>query len=127
MTIIQYRSKRKASSGRYHKARKNRAYEKGREPTFPKVAKDTKIVSIRTRGGNIISRLLRTQYANVFSGKNSKKVKILNVLETPANRNYQIRNILTKGAVIETEIGKAKITSRPGQEGSVDAVLIEKK
>ncbi|HOI18253.1 MAG TPA: 30S ribosomal protein S8e [Candidatus Woesearchaeota archaeon] len=127
MTIIQYRSKRKVSSGRYKKARKNRAYEKGREPTFPKVSKDTKIVSIRTRGGNIISRLLRTQYANVVSGKDSKKVKILNVLETPANRNYQIRNILTKGAVIETELGKAKITSRPGQEGSVDAVLIEKK
>ena len=35
------------------------------------------------------------------------------------------RNILTKGAIIETDAGKAKITNRPGQEGTVNAVLVE--
>ena len=29
------------------------------------------------------------------------------------------------GAVVETEIGKVKITSRPGQKGIVNGVLIE--
>jgi len=47
------------------------------------------------------------------------------VLENPANRHFVRRNILTKGTIIETVKGKAKITGRPGQEGMVNAVLIK--
>ncbi|RLF79472.1 30S ribosomal protein S8e, partial [Thermococci archaeon] len=43
----------------------------------------------------------------------------------PANRQYVRRNIITKGAIIQTEIGKAIVTSRPGQDGVVNAVLIK--
>ena len=49
---------------------------------------------------------------------------ILNVIENPANPNLVRRNIITKGTVVETKLGKVKITSRPGQEGSVNGVLI---
>jgi small subunit ribosomal protein S8e len=54
----------------------------------------------------------------------SKKVSIKNVLETPANTFLARQNILIKGAIIETELGKAKITNRPSQEGNVQAILI---
>ena len=46
------------------------------------------------------------------------------VVENPANRHFVRRNIMTKGTVIETEKGKARITSRPGQDGTINAVLI---
>lgn len=31
---------------------------------------------------------------------------------------------MNKGAIIETKIGKARITSRPGQSGTINAILI---
>ena len=40
-------------------------------------------------------------------------------------REYARQNVLIKSAIIDTDIGKAKITNRPSQEGSVEAVLIE--
>ena len=49
---------------------------------------------------------------------------IVNVVENPANPHLVRRNIITKGCVVETKLGKAKVTSRPGQEGSVNGVLI---
>ena len=56
--------------------------------------------------------------------KKFKKAAIKNVIENSSNRHYARANIMTKGAVIETELGKAKITSRPGQEGVINATLI---
>ncbi|RLF82243.1 30S ribosomal protein S8e, partial [Thermococci archaeon] len=53
------------------------------------------------------------------------KVKIISVVENPANRQYVRRNIVTKGAIVQTEIGKALVTSRPGQDGIVNAVLLK--
>ncbi|MCE4622698.1 MAG: 30S ribosomal protein S8e, partial [Desulfurococcales archaeon] len=35
--------------------------------------------------------------------------------------------IIVKGAIIETTEGKAIVTSRPGQDGVVNAVLIKEK
>ncbi|MCD6558125.1 MAG: 30S ribosomal protein S8e, partial [Candidatus Aenigmarchaeota archaeon] len=37
------------------------------------------------------------------------------------------RNIITKGAIIMTEDGRAVVTNRPGQEGVINAKLIEEK
>jgi len=48
------------------------------------------------------------------------------VVESPSNVNYIRRNIMTKGSLIKTEKGVARITSRPGQEGSLNAVLLKK-
>ncbi|MFB6184110.1 MAG: 30S ribosomal protein S8e, partial [Haloarculaceae archaeon] len=45
--------------------------------------------------------------------------------ENPSNPNYARRNIITKGAIIETSEGRARVTSRPGQDGQVNAVLVE--
>jgi small subunit ribosomal protein S8e len=125
MGVIQYRSERKVSGGRYKAYRGKRLFETARLPSLTKLD-ETKRVRINTRGGNAKHRLYRAETANVVDPKTKKysKVKIKTILENPANRHYVRRNIMTKGTIIETEIGKAKITSRPGQDGTVNAVLI---
>jgi len=125
--ITQRRSRRKVSGGRYKKkGRKKKLIEQGRMPSLTKVAK-TRTKKLRVRGGNKKISLFSSDIANVFDPKTKKysKSKILSVVDNPANRHYTRRNIMTKGTVIDTEKGKAKVTSRPGQEGSVNAILIK--
>ena len=85
--------------------------------------------NIKTRGGNSKIRVLRDEYANILdqSTGESTKVKINNVLENKANREYARRRIITKGCIIDTDLGKAMITSRPGQHGTINGILIEKR
>jgi len=125
MVLTQYRSKRKVSGGRYKSYRGKRLFETARVASLTKLGK-TKLTQISTMGGNNKNRLYRAEFANVVDPKikKFKKVKIKTILENPANRHYVRRNIMTKGTVIDTELGKAKITSRPGQDGSINAVLI---
>ncbi|MHA1865440.1 MAG: 30S ribosomal protein S8e [Candidatus Heimdallarchaeaceae archaeon] len=122
------RSRRKLSGGLIKKSASKKKRDMGRYPAETQIGK-RKLKIIRTRGGNVKQRLLRDSYANIFDPeeKISKKVKITNVLENRANREYARRRIITKGCIIETEIGNAKVTSRPGQDGQINAVLIEKK
>ena len=117
---------RKISGGRYKQASKKKKYALDRQPRVVKL-KDTKKKTIRTRGGNEKVVLLGEDKINVFDTKTkkSKVVKIKNVLETPSNRFLARQNLLMKGAIIETEIGKARITNRPSQEGSVQGILID--
>jgi small subunit ribosomal protein S8e len=70
--------------------------------------------------------MLAAEFANVVDKKTGKvsKVKITNVKTNPADPNFVQRNIMNKGATIMTELGEAVITSRPGQDGTVNAVLI---
>ena len=65
------------------------------------------------RGGDSKTFLLSSDTANLMIKGKCKKVKIKNVLETPANKFLARQNILIKGAIIETEAGKARITNRP--------------
>lgn len=127
MAQWQGRSIRKPSGGRIRLHRKKRPFEIGREKQFTTIS-ELKSSSIRTRGDNLKIRLLGTDMANVIDPKTkkSKKVKILTVIENSANPFYVRRNIINKGAIIETEIGNAKVTSRPGQHGLVNAILISK-
>jgi small subunit ribosomal protein S8e len=49
---------------------------------------------------------------------------VSSVIDSPADKNYVRRNIITKGAIIATSKGNAKVTSRPGQDGMINAMLI---
>lgn len=121
------RQGKKPSGGRFWPFRKKRAYEIGSDPTQTKVtAKETKRKK-RLRGGTEITQLVTVTYANLMLEKGKfKKSKILTVKENPANRHYVRMNVVTKGAVVETEDGLAKVTSRPSRDGIVNAVLIKK-
>lgn len=125
MAIAQTRPKRKATGGRYIAFRKKRQYELGREPSFTKLGKK-RVQSIRIMGANRKFRLLSAETANLFDPKTKafKQARIKTITDNPANRHFIRRNIMTKGSVIDTELGKARITSRPGQDGVVNAVLI---
>ncbi len=120
--------KRKITGGRRKPHRKRRKYELHREPTETRIGEEKRKI-IRTKGGGRKVRAVQVMYANVTDKKNNvtKKVKILSVVENPSNREWSKRGIITKGTIIMTEIGKAVVTSRPGQDGVVNAVLIEEK
>ena len=117
---------RKITGGKYRIFRKSKKYELSSDERKVKLGK-TKQKVMRGLGGNRRTVLLSSDFANVFDPKTkvTKKVKIKNVLETPANRFLARQNILNKSAIIETELGKAKITNRPSQEGMVNAVLVK--
>ncbi|MCE4624321.1 MAG: 30S ribosomal protein S8e [Desulfurococcales archaeon] len=130
MGVYQWRDHKKRTGGKrnwYYKVK--RKYATGR-PFVPAVftpEEEHEVKPVRARGGNVKLRLRKTYFAVVSNPKTgeSKKVKIKAVIVTPANREFARRNIIVKGAIIETEIGRARVTSRPGQDGIVNAVLIE--
>jgi small subunit ribosomal protein S8e len=117
-------SKKKITGGKRRPYRKKKKFEIKK---FLKEVKlgERKIKKIRTRGGNYKVVLLQDNYANVNIKGKTERVKILDVLETPSNKFLARAKIMTKGAIIKTEKGKAKITNRPSQEGQINAVLIE--
>ena len=125
MAISQSRPKRKETGGRYIAYRKKKQYELGREPSFTKLGKE-KVLVLRVMGANRKLRMLSADTANLYDPKSKsfKQIKIKTITDNPANRHFIRRNIMTKGSVIDTELGKARITSRPGQDGVINAVLI---
>ena len=125
MALWQGRSKRKPTGGRYRPLRKKRRREISREQQFAFIG-NPRLKLYRTKGGNRKVRILKAEFANVLDPRTSttKKVKIVTVKENTSNPHYVTRNIMTRGAVVQTEIGLAKITSRPGQDGVINAVLV---
>ncbi|MDU9375542.1 hypothetical protein McpSp1_01180 [Methanocorpusculaceae archaeon Sp1] len=124
--LWQGRSVRKSTGGRYHANRGKKRFEIGRSPADTIVG-PTRVKTIRVTGGNTKVRALRCEFANVSDKKTGKvqKAKITSVAENAANPNYVRRSLMTKGAIIITDIGKARIVSRPGQDGVINAVLLE--
>jgi len=124
MALWQARSRRKASGGRYRKQRKKRRFEIGREQQYASIGPE-RVKLYRTKGRNQKVRVLSAEWANVVDPKTgeSRKVKIITVKDNPSDPHFVTRNIVTRGAVIQTELGLAKVTSRPGQDGVINAVL----
>ncbi|BAI61921.1 30S ribosomal protein S8e [Methanocella paludicola SANAE] len=121
----QGKSIRKPTGGRLRPNRGKRKFELGSEITQPVIgATSRKVLNVMGNGSKV--KVLKENVVNVTDPKSGKtqKAKMTTEVENPANKNYVRRNILTKGAVVMTELGKAKITSRPGQDGEVNAVLI---
>ncbi|MEM7826867.1 MAG: 30S ribosomal protein S8e [Candidatus Aenigmatarchaeota archaeon] len=126
MTVWHLKSKRSSTGGLLKLIRKKKRRDRGRD-FIPCKLEERKIKKIRVRGGGEKHVLLSDSFANVSTGKETKKVKILSIVSNPANPYLVRQNIITKGCIIETELGKARVTSRPGQHGIVNAILIEGK
>lgn len=126
MALWQGKSKRTSTGGRLVLSRGKRKFEISREKQFTKVGPQS-LKEYRGTGGNTKTCVLVAEYANVVDKKTNtiQKTKILDVTANPADPNYVQRNFLNKGAVIKTELGDAVVTSRPGQNGTVNAVLVE--
>lgn len=125
MALWQGKSRRKPTGGRRVPSAGKRKFEIGREKQFTKLGAQS-LKQYRGAGGNVKVGMLAAEFANVVDKKTNtvKKVKIVNVKANPADPNYIQRNILNKGATIETEIGDAVVTSRPGRDGAVNAILL---
>jgi len=119
--------KKKPTGGVKRPYRKKRKFEKGSFPTETTLGETKKKLS-RGRGQNTKIRLLSATHSNVSdsTGK-TQKLEIVRVLKNPANVDYDRRGVITRGALIETRLGTAKVTSRPGQNGAVNAILVPKK
>jgi small subunit ribosomal protein S8e len=119
--------KRKVTGGRRRPYRKVRKRELGSDFTPIKIG-EREVRIIRTYGGNIKVRLVSNMYANVsIPGDNvTKKVRILEIVENPAHIQFKREGIITRGAIIRTELGLARVTSRPGQNGVINAVLVSR-
>ena len=121
---IENLKKRKLTGGARKRNRTRRAFEKDGYAAEP-ILGATENYKRRMRGGSLKTSLRLAEFANVrdlSSGKTSK-VKITRVLRNPANRDYERRGVITRGALIDTELGNAKVTSRPSQDGVINAVL----
>ncbi len=125
----QFRSQRKKTGGMYNEIRKKKKRDLGSDFVPVHLKEREKVKSVRMTSGALKLRMLQASKVNVLdpaSGK-SKVVKIVTVKENPANPHFVRMNVITRGAVVETELGLAKVTSRPGQHGVVNAVLVGKK
>ena len=118
--------KRKSTGGKRKRFRKKRRHNAGSDPAETSL-EARRTSRVRTRGGNLKTRLLSDEYANVYNPKKGRmiKTKIVKVEATPANKDYDRRGVITRGTVIMTEEGKASVTSRPGQDGVINAIVIE--
>lgn len=123
----QGRSRRTKTGGRIRPHGKKRKYQLGRSPTETRIGEPAFRV-VDARGNNTKTRALATDVANVADGGDTSRADLVNVVRNDANPNYVRRNIITKGAVVEVDLDgdrrQARVTSRPGQSGRVDAVLL---
>jgi len=125
MALWQGKSRRKITGGRRRFNRGKRKTEIGAEQQICIVGDQTH-KNVRTRGGHQKTKILSAQLANVYDPKKKITIRsqIRTVLQNPANPHYVRRNIITKGAIIETDKGKARVTSSPGKDGVINAILI---
>ena len=126
MALWQARPKRTASGSIYRMFRKKRSREIGSDATLPKVSEKLTKKNVRTRGGGQFTRILTADKVNLMVSPGKFKFsKIKTVKENKANRHFSRMNVLTKGAVIDTDDGLARVTSKPARHGVVNAVLVK--
>ena len=115
----------KITGGRRHPLRTRRKYETDRYPNEPINGAQVTITR-RVRGNNRKTALKTIDFVNIsIKGAKVKKVKILKVLENATNNDYKRCGIITKGAILETQEGKCRVISKPGQIGIVNAILVK--
>lgn len=114
----------KLTGGRRHPLRIRRKYETDRYPN--EALTDAQVtVTRRIRGNNTKTALKTIDFVNLSDGKKTTKTKILKVADNATNNDYKRRGVITKGAILETDAGKCRVVSRPGQDGAVNAVLVK--
>ena len=116
---------RKITGGIRHPLKTRQKFETDRYPSEALIG-DQETSTRKTRGNNRKTALKTVSHVNlVLDNAKIKRSKIIRVLENQTNNDYQRRGVITKGAVIETEDGKCKVISRPGQCGIINAILLK--
>jgi len=114
----------KVTGGRRHPLRSRRKYEMDRFPNEAVIGKQITITR-KVRGKNVKTAIKTNDSVNLAIDSKIKRVKIIKVIENSTNNDYLRRGIISKGAILETEEGKCRVVSRPGQHGTVNAILVK--
>ena len=114
----------KITGGRKRASRSRRKYEIDRFPNEALVG-DQITITRKVRGKNNKTAVKTIDSVNLAIESKIKRVKIIKVLENATNNDYQRRGVISKGAILETEEGKCRVVSRPGQHGTVNAILVK--
>jgi small subunit ribosomal protein S8e len=119
--------KRKLTGGKKRRYRTKKKYEAGGYPAETVLGEPRRKVSDGL-GGNSKIKVLADKFASVTDPATgqTQKSAITRVVRNGANVDYNRRGVITKGAEIETALGLAKVTSRPGNDGMINAVIIGK-
>ena len=125
MGVHQGRSRRTNTGARLKHFKGKRKREIGRTPTET-VMGEPKRLDIDGLGNSRKRPLLRAQLVNVTDPEKNEtfRAELQDVEENKANMDYQRRKVITRGTIITTSKGRARVTSRPGQDGIINAVLI---
>ncbi|MEM0360213.1 MAG: 30S ribosomal protein S8e [Candidatus Diapherotrites archaeon] len=133
MTEWHLKSRRKKTGGIRHS--RNRCDKKlawmGGPAALTQISSKEEKKVLPGRGKTKKVKLTKTPFALVSDKGRTVKAKVVNVKENSADRHFARRQVMTKGALIEVEIeGQkklARVTSRPGQQGEVQAILVSEK
>ena len=119
--------KRKLTGGKKRAYRTKKLYEAGGYPAETTLGEPRRKIK-KGIGGNTKIKALSDKFASVTDPRSGKteKTEITRVVKNAANVDYNRRGVITKGAEIETALGLAKVTSRPGADGIINAVLTGK-
>lgn len=125
MGVWHRRSSRTNTGARIRKFRSKRKHQLGRTPTETLMG-EIKRRLIDSRSKNKKMPALRIDFVNVTdpSKNETYRAELLDVEKNEANMDYQRRKVITRGTIIKTSKGRARVTSRPGQHGVLNAVLI---
>ena len=122
-------SRRKPTGGRLkrpNRYRGKRRTEVASEEQLAYVGEADARKNYRKRSGSQTVRILSVNQVNVnMKGGKTVRATVKNVVGNDADPNYIRRNIVTKGAVLDTDQGLVKVTSRPGMHGVVSGILVE--
>ena len=115
----------KITGGIRHPLKTRQKFQMDRYPNEALMG-DQETTTRKTRGNNRKTGLKKVSHVNlVLPDAKIKRSKITKVLENQTNNDYQRRGVITKGAILETEDGKCKVISRPGQCGIINAILVK--
>lgn len=119
-------TKKKQTGGKKRAYRSKRIFDQGRAPVET-VLGETKRKTVQGRSRMEKTKIVKASVVNVSDPTTGKTehLEILDVISNPAKADYNRRGVITKGTIIRTEKGLARIISRPGQDGALNAVVEE--
>lgn len=125
MTKWNLDSKRKSTGGKKQPLRKKKKFQRGADFAGSKISEPSRKTT-RTRGGGVKVKVISTNKMNVADENGKVSVAtIKSSKENKANVHFVRRNLITKGAILDTDKGLAKVTSKPGKDGTVNGVLVK--
>jgi small subunit ribosomal protein S8e len=118
--------KRKKTGGKKRAYRSKRLHELGNRPMETSLGETERKIESGRSGFEKV-KLVSENFVNVSdpSTGQTERLEIIDVVENPANVDYNRRGVITKGVIVRTEKGLARIVSRPGQDGVLNAVVQE--